>query len=233
MKLNRFASRVNEFLEFQRSLCDIERTKRAQLIRMKPITLDGHSLTIPDLYSIAIHRAPVKVAPKAIREIGRSRNLVKQWVANDQTVYGVTTGFGEFASTKISAPDIGQLQLNLIRSHSVGAGDPLPPEIVRAMMALRVNALAKGFSGIRMQTVELLVAMLNKNIVPVIPSQGSVGASGDLVQLSHLVLAMIGEGRVWFNGKAIPSAKALAAHRLKPARLEDRKSTRLNSSHRL
>jgi histidine ammonia-lyase len=193
---------------------------------MKPILLDGHSLTIPALYSIAVHHAPVKITPRATREMVRSRALVEQWIAKGETVYGVTTGFGEFASVKIGQANIEQLQVNLIRSHAAGAGDPLPSSIVRAMMALRINALAKGFSGIRIETVGLLVAMLNKNIIPVIPSQGSVGASGDLVQLSHLVLAMIGEGRVYAPGfgkraseKIIGAAESLRQHGLNPARL--------------
>ncbi|MBI5463700.1 MAG: histidine ammonia-lyase, partial [Ignavibacteriales bacterium] len=136
------------------------------------------------------------------------------------------TGFGEFANVRISREHLAQLQENLILSHAVGAGEPLPHEVVRAMMALRVNALAKGFSGIRLETVQQLVKMLNAGIVPVIPSQGSVGASGDLVQLSHLVLAMMGKGKAWVGGRGrVPSARLVNAKRalksagLKPIRL--------------
>jgi len=185
--------------------------------------LDGNSLTIPAVYHIAVESAGVGVSPKARRNVKASRQLVDKWVRQDETVYGVTTGFGEFSNVRIKAWDLEQLQENLILSHAAGAGDPLPPEIVRAMMLLRINALAKGYSGIRQETLDLLVQMLNRNIVPVIPSQGSVGSSGDLVQLSHLVLAMIGRGTVWQNSgsktRQISSLAALKANRLRPVRL--------------
>jgi histidine ammonia-lyase len=138
----------------------------------------------------------------------------------------VTTGFGEFSNVRVRREDIEQLQENLIFSHAAGAGDPLPAEIVRAMMVLRVNALAKGYSGIRLSTVELLMEMLNHNIVPIIPSQGSVGASGDLVQLAHLVLAMMGKGKVRVKGKGrskkwevVDSTTALQRNKLQPVKL--------------
>jgi len=166
---------------------------------MKPIALDGSSLTLESLADIVYRLRPVALAPKAVRSVTRSRALVDRWVRTGETVYGVTTGFGEFSSVRIAAKDIQELQRNLILSHSAGTGDPLPPEIVRGMMALRINALAKGCSGIRLGTVRLLAQMLNRNIVPVVPSQGSVGSSGDLVPLSHIVLAMIGKGSVWVN----------------------------------
>ncbi len=155
-----------------------------------------------------------------------SRKLVEDWLRDGETIYGVTTGFGEFSSVRISAADIQRLQENLIVSHSAGAGDPLPRDIVRAMMVLRVNALAKGYSGITLPTVDLLVKMVNRNIIPVIPSQGSVGSSGDLVQLAHLVLAMMGRGRVWSNGgrsevrgRGVDSSIALRKNNLKPVSL--------------
>jgi histidine ammonia-lyase len=123
-------------------------------------------------------------------------HLVEKWVSRDEVIYGVTTGFGEFANVRIPLDKIRELQENLILSHAAGSGENLPPHIVKIMMLLRANALAKGNSGIRPETLHLLIDMMNRNIIPVIPSQGSVGSSGDLVQLSHLVLPMIGRGRV-------------------------------------
>ncbi|HEX9615302.1 MAG TPA: histidine ammonia-lyase [Bacteroidota bacterium] len=188
---------------------------------MKSHHLDGRSLSIPAVYEIAFRRANVRVPARAKRNVDASRKVVERWIRNNETVYGVTTGFGEFSNVRINRADLERLQENLILSHAAGAGDPLPPEIVRAMMALRINALAKGYSGIRWATLDLLVQMLNRNIIPVIPSQGSVGASGDLVQLSHLVLAMIGKGRVWQSdsGRIVPALRVLKSHGLVPARL--------------
>jgi histidine ammonia-lyase len=163
---------------------------------MKIHILDGVQLTIPEVFDLANKTAHAKLSSTAKQKILRARKLVEQWSNKGEVVYGVTTGFGEFANVQVKGKDIEQLQENLIFSHAAGAGDPLPAEVVRAMMALRVNALAKGFSGIRLSTVELLLEMLNRDIVPVIPSQGSVGASGDLVQLAHLVLAMMGKGKI-------------------------------------
>lgn len=191
---------------------------------MKNCILDGNQLTIPEVFDIAHKTAYAKLSPIAKRNIKRARKLVDQWTKDGEIVYGVTTGFGEFANVHVKAEDIEQLQENLIFSHAAGAGSPLPPEIVRAMMALRVNALAKGFSGIRLSTVELLVEMINCNIIPVIPSQGSVGASGDLVQLAHLVLAMMGKGKIFQKDKRVQykffdSRTALRRNGLQPVRL--------------
>ena len=182
-------------------------------------------LTVPEVYDLG-YKPPMRIESNAKRKILRSRKLVEKWTNNDEMVYGVTTGFGEFANVHVKAEDIEQLQENLIFSHAAGAGDPLPDEVVRAMMALRVNALAKGFSGIRLSTVELLMEMLNRNIVPIIPSQGSVGASGDLVQLAHLVLAMMGKGKTIQKEKGqrskyklVDSRVALRKNGLQPVRL--------------
>lgn len=185
---------------------------------MKPFLLDGRTLTVDVLSEIALGLRPVGISRKARTKIQSARSLVEKWVSTNEKVYGVTTGFGEFSSVRISPNDIERLQENLILSHAAGAGDPLPPEIVRAMMALRINALAKGHSGVRTDIVDLLAAMLNRNIIPVIPSQGSVGSSGDLVQLSHLVLSMIGKGTVWNDRWTAPrkASAALRQHRLKP-----------------
>lgn len=188
---------------------------------MKTIVLDGNSLVIPQLYRIAYHTAPVRLSPKAYRQLKASRRLVEQWVESEETIYGVTTGFGEFSNVRIDSRNLEQLQRNLILSHAAGTGEPLPKEVVRAMMTLRINALAKGYSGIRPSTVNLLVQMLNKDIVPVIPSQGSVGSSGDLVQLAHLVNSMLGNGVVFQgdNGKAVAASTVLRKNGIKPVQL--------------
>lgn len=159
--------------------------------------IDGNSLTISELTDIVYHGQPVKLTGSAKKRIQSARALVDQWVESDEPIYGVTTGFGEFSNVPISHRDIEKLQRNLILSHAAGAGEPLPPEIVRAMLLLRINALAKGFSGVRLETVDFMIRMLNAHVIPIIPSQGSVGASGDLVQLAHLILTMLGKGRVW------------------------------------
>lgn len=184
------------------------------------LTLDGNSLTIQQVGNIA--RDPsvqAELAHDALQGMHASRQLVEQWVEKESVIYGVTTGFGEFANVYINRADIEKLQANLIRSHSVGAGDPMEPDVVRAMMVLRINALAKGFSGIRVETVQTMLDMLNRNVVPVVPRQGSVGSSGDLVQLSHLVLAAMGEGEVWRDGQAVPSGPELERMGIAPMRL--------------
>jgi histidine ammonia-lyase len=160
------------------------------------ITLDGHSLTIADVVAVARGHAPVALDPGALKAVMASRRAVEAAVSGGQTVYGVNTGFGKLAHVRIPADQARQLQLNLIRSHASGVGDPLPVDAVRAMMLLRTNVLVRGTSGVRPALPELLVEMLNRKIHPTVPSQGSVGASGDLAPLSHLALAMIGEGDV-------------------------------------
>ena len=184
------------------------------------IQLNGTDLNVEQLWEIAVRKSRVALGPRAVKKMTASRALVERWLSEGETVYGVTTGFGEFANVRIDIDRIEELQENLILSHAAGAGEPLPREIVRAMMALRVNALAKGFSGIRVATVHTLCSMVNADIIPVIPSQGSVGASGDLVQLAHLVLAMLGRGNVWRNDGSMESAgKALKRSRIAPVKL--------------
>jgi len=158
--------------------------------------LDGKSLTLDLIEKFISSNVKIELTSDSKKRVNKARALVDKWVATDEVVYGITTGFGEFANVKISQENIEQLQENLIISHSVGVGEPLPPFIVKIMMLLRVNALARGHSGIRLSTLQLLIDMINNNIIPVIPSQGSVGSSGDLAPLSHLVLAMIGKGNV-------------------------------------
>ena len=161
-----------------------------------PVTLDGHSLSIADVVAVARANAPVALDPKALDAVRASRRAVEAAVERGETIYGVNTGFGKLAHVRIPPEQARQLQLNLIRSHASGVGDPLGQDAVRAMMLLRANVLARGTSGVRPAVPELLVEMLNRKIHPTVPSQGSVGASGDLAPLSHLALAMIGEGEV-------------------------------------
>ena len=158
------------------------------------IELDGHSLSIEDVVAVARRSVPVTVAPVTVKRLEESRLVIEAAVARGDTVYGVTTGFGKLAHVRIPATDLRRLQLNLIRSHASGVGDPLSDEAVRAMMLLRANVLLLGTSGVRPVLPELIVGMLNAGVHPTVPSQGSVGASGDLAPLSHLALAMIGEG---------------------------------------
>jgi histidine ammonia-lyase len=160
------------------------------------LIVDGKSLTLNHIEFFLKENPVVELSGESKKKVIRARKLIDKWVDEGKVIYGVTTGFGEFANVRISKKDIETLQENLIISHSTGVGDPLPPFIVKLMMLLRVNALASGHSGIRLETLELLMAMINNNIIPVIPSQGSVGSSGDLAPLSQLVLAMIGKGEV-------------------------------------
>jgi len=199
----------------------MEREKGSHLV-----IVDGETLTPEKVFDVAVNFAPVKLSQKAISRMKKSRELVEKWVQTDETIYGVTTGFGDFATVRIEKDKIEKLQQNLIYSHSAGAGEALPPEVVRAMMLLRANALAKGYSGVRVETVEMLINFLNHYITPIIPSQGSVGSSGDLVQLAHLALAMMGEGDVWVgkdvdpsNLKKMKSTTALKKFGLKPLKL--------------
>jgi len=161
-----------------------------------PVTLDGRSLSIADVVAVARRNAPVALDAKALEAVKQSRQAVEAAVERGETMYGVNTGFGKLAHVRIPPEQARQLQLNLIRSHASGVGEPLPQDAVRAMMLLRANVLVRGTSGVRPVLPELLVDMLNRQIHPSVPSQGSVGASGDLAPLSHLALAMIGEGDV-------------------------------------
>ena len=185
-----------------------------------PLLLDGAHLTLQDLEAVAVRRRPVALAPEARAAVARSRHVVDDAVARGAVVYGVTTGFGNFADVVIPAGRIRELQLNLIRSHAAGVGEPLGEPQTRALMALRANVLAKGYSGVRPETLDLLVSLLNAGIHPVIPAQGSVGASGDLAPLAHLALALVGEGRCLHQGRASTCAEALAAAGLQPLTLE-------------
>jgi histidine ammonia-lyase len=184
------------------------------------IQLDGNNLTIENIYRASTEPSRISVAPSSHKAMQRSRALIDEWLARREIIYGVTTGFGEFSNVHIPLDKIEELQENLIKSHAAGAGEPLPAEVVRAMTILRVNALAKGYSGIKPETVEFITKFFNAGIVPIIPSQGSVGSSGDLVQLAHLVLAMMGEGKSYSpNLKPESSLSSLKRAHLKPLHL--------------
>lgn len=183
---------------------------------MTTLFLDGSTLTIEALAAVADDTAStVALAPHARDAVQRSRDAVERWIAEGRVIYGMTTGFGEFANVLIPAAQVEELQENLIISHSAGMGPLLPDFVVRAMMVLRINALAKGHSGIRLSTLETLVAMVNANLIPDVPSLGSVGSSGDLAPLSHLALALIGRGEI--GGR--PSDVVLREHGIEPVRL--------------
>ena len=184
------------------------------------IALSGNDLTFEQLYGVALRGDNVSLAPDAIARMKASRAVVDKLVASDKTAYGVNTGFGKLASVRISPQQVRQLQVNLVRSHASGVGTPLSESETRAMMLLRANALAKGLSGIRPQVVETLCAMLSAGVHPVIPSQGSVGASGDLAPLAHLAQAVIGEGRASYQGEIVDGSEALRRAGIKPVALE-------------
>jgi histidine ammonia-lyase len=183
------------------------------------IHLDGNSLTIEQVVAIANDFAPVALTEAARARVLASRAVVDEFAARETPTYGINTGFGSFAEVKIPQDSLSQLQVNLLRSHAAGVGEPLPVAVVRATMALRVNVLAKGFSGIRLDTLELLVALLNRRVHPRVPSRGSVGASGDLAPLAHVALVLIGEGEVEGAGAVEPGSAALARAGLSPVAL--------------
>lgn len=184
------------------------------------IVLTGNELTFSQLYAVALHHETVSLSPDAVSRMNASRAVVDQLVASGRTAYGINTGFGKLASVRISSEQVRQLQVNLVRSHACGVGTPLIESETRAMMLLRANALAKGLSGIRASVVETLIAMLNAGVQPVIPSQGSVGASGDLAPLAHLAQVVIGEGEAVYNGKKLPGGDALRHAGITPVALE-------------
>lgn len=184
-----------------------------------PVTI-GRPLTIHDVVRVARFSTPVRFDAAMRKGVAACREYVERIVREDRTVYGITTGFGKLAHVRISAQDVRQLQRNLIVSHAIGVGEPLPREVVRAMLLLRAQSLAQGRSGCRPEVIDLLIGMLNAGIHPVIPSQGSVGASGDLAPLAHMALALIGEGNVEYRGTAVPARAALEQAGLAPLVLE-------------
>jgi histidine ammonia-lyase len=183
------------------------------------ILLDGAQLSLTDLLAIADERVPVRLTSEARARVTAAREVVEAAARGDAAVYGVNTGFGNFAETRIDKSDLTTLQVNLIRSHAAGVGSPLPVRAVRAAMALRANVLAKGFSGVHLDTLDALLEMLNRGVHPLVPSRGSVGASGDLAPLAHLALVLIGEGQTWDDGATMPGREALSNAALAPRTL--------------
>ena len=185
-----------------------------------PAVSVGVPLSIADVVQVARYRAPAALAREARSAIVASRDYVDALVAADRTVYGITTGFGRLASVRIAAADVRQLQRNLLLSHAMGVGTPLGTEVVRAMLLLRAQSLAFGCSGIRLSVIELLIECLNRAVHPIVPCQGSVGASGDLAPLAHLALPLIGEGQAEYHGAVMSGRDALRAAGLEPVTLE-------------
>lgn len=186
---------------------------------MEKLVLDGQRLTLEQIDAVAIRRATVDVAPSALRRVVESRGLIEKILAAGETVYGVNTGFGKLADVHIADDKLAELQINLVRSHAGGVGQPLSEAESRAMLLLRANVLAKGFSGVRPELLQLLVAMLNAEVHPVIPEKGSVGASGDLAPLAHLALVAVGEGEAFYRGERVPGGDALRRAGLSPVQL--------------
>jgi len=180
------------------------------------ILIDGDSLTVDEAYAVAVERVRVELDPRARERMLRTHAVVDDIVARNEVVYGVTTGFGKLSEVAIPREKLAALQVNLVRSHAAGVGDPLPEREVRAMMLLRANVIAKGYSGARPELVDLLLQMLNADVHPPIPEQGSVGASGDLAPLAHLALALIGEGTLVRDGREDAAASVLKEIGAKP-----------------
>jgi histidine ammonia-lyase len=184
------------------------------------ITLTGNSLTLEDMKRVLFNRETVIAAPESMDAVKKSREAVEKIVAQQKIVYGINTGFGKFSDVRIGEVHVRDLQLNLIRSHACGVGEPFPKTVCKAMLLLRANALLKGFSGVRPLVIEMLMELLNREIIPIVPSQGSLGASGDLAPLSHLALVLIGEGEVIYKGQRMISLDALKKEGMVPITLE-------------
>ena len=186
---------------------------------MHALHINGNDLTLDDVRQVVYERRPVLLQPEARAAVERARSVVDHLVENEIVVYAVNTGVGHLADLHIPLQDVHKLQLNLVRSHCAGVGEPLGQDVTRAMMLLRANSLAKGFSGVRPVVIDTLCEMLNRNVHPVIPSQGSVGASGDLAPLAHLALGVIGEGEVIHDVKRMHAAAALKKAEIMPLEL--------------
>ncbi|WZL73802.1 histidine ammonia-lyase [Clostridiaceae bacterium 35-E11] len=194
---------------------------------MKTICIDGNSLTLQDVVEVARKGATVKLSDAAVEKVKKSRAVVDEFVDQEKVVYGITTGFGKFSDVVISKDEAKDLQRNLIISHACGVGNHLSEDIARAIMLLRANALAKGFSGIRLETLETLIEMINKEVHPAIPEKGSLGASGDLAPLAHMVLVLIGEGEAYYKGTLMPGREAMEKAGIKPVALTSKEGLAL------
>ena len=197
------------------------------MVSLMVIEVDGNNLTVEDVVQVARFNEPCLLAEDAIDRVQKNRQVVESVIKTGSTVYGVNTGFGDLASVSIGSDDLNRLQINIIRSHSAGIGSPLPYEVVRGMMLLRANSLAKGYSGVRLVVIETLLDMLNRHVTPIVPEKGSVGSSGDLAPLAHMVLVMIGEGEADYRGKIIDGKSALKASGIKLLELEAKEGVAL------
>ncbi len=184
-------------------------------------------MTLRDVVLVSRFNKPVELDEKAIKAINKSRKYVEKILRENRVVYGITTGVGELSNTLISPGDAEKLQLNLVRSHSTNVGEPLPEDVVRGVILLRANALAKGYSGVRPELIGMLISLVNKNVYPYIPSKGSVGASGDLSPLAHLALVLIGEGECVVKGKRVDTKKVLKEKGIKPLTLKPKEGLAL------
>lgn len=188
----------------------------------KNIVIDGNSLSVKDVVAVARKGAKVSLDDFALPEIVRSRKWAEQAVADGKVVYGITTGFGAFKNVLIDSAHAEQLQTNLVRSHACGVGEPFPEDVCRAAILLRANSLAKGYSGVRLILIEKLLELLNNNVYPYVPCQGSVGSSGDLAPLAHIALVLLGEGECFRRGKRVPSERVLAEKKIAPIALSSK-----------
>jgi len=192
-----------------------------------PVLINGDDLSFDELNQVVRQQRPVQVAGEARDKVNAARAVVDKLVAENRLAYAITTGVGKLSDVRIDPAQNRQLQLNLVRSHAAGIGEPLSPEETRAMMLLRANSLAKGYSGVRLEIIAMLCEMLNRGVQPVIPSQGSVGASGDLAPLAHLALALIGEGEACVGGERMSGAEALQRAGMAPLTLEAKEAISL------
>ena len=167
---------------------------------MATLRVDGNSLTIADVVSVARRDTPVALDRASEQLVRAAAKLVAEFADGDAAIYGINTGFGDLSQVRIPRADLAKIQLNLLRSHAAGVGDPLPQDVTRAVLLLRANTLASGRSGVRPETIDLLLDLLNRGVHPVIPMHGSVGASGDLAPLAHAALVLVGEGQAMFEG---------------------------------
>ncbi|HEX6061374.1 MAG TPA: aromatic amino acid lyase, partial [Candidatus Limnocylindria bacterium] len=194
---------------------------------MATLRIDGNSLTIADVVSVARRDTPVALDRASEQLVRAAAKLVAESADGDAAVYGINTGFGDLSQVRIPRADLAKLQLNLLRSHAAGVGDPLPADVTRAILLLRANTLACGRSGVRPETIDLLLNLLNRGVHPVIPMHGSVGASGDLAPLAHAALVLVGEGQATFEGKLLSGAEALKRADLRPLELAPKEALAL------
>ena len=196
---------------------------------MSKVIITGNDLTIEQVVDVCRNGAEVELSAESIERVKASRKIVDDLVDEKKVVYGITTGFGKFSDVVISQDQCRDLQKNLIITHAVGAGDPFPKDVARGIVLLRVNNLSKGFSGIRLETLQTMIDMLNKGVTPYIPAQGSLGASGDLAPLSHMVLVMIGLGKAWYNDELLDGGEAMKRAGIAPVELGAKEGLALNN----